>query len=85
MEFYDLVGFLGNFFALFFFFSPSKEMFGLIKGKEDVNNLPYLIFIFNIFNCVLWMTYGLLPTVMKPPVYICNSIGNIPNKIKEQV
>ncbi len=77
VEFYDYVGYLGNAFALFFFFSPVKDMIGLFKGKEDVNNIPYLIFLCNILNCVLWVTYGFLPIVNKPPIYICNLIGII--------
>ena len=75
--FYDFVGYIGNAFALFFFFSPLKDMYGLFKGTQDVNKLPYLIFIFNILNCVLWVVYGILPCVMKAPIYICNSIGSI--------
>ena len=75
VEFYDLVGYLGNVFALFFFFSPVKEMIGLFKGTENVKNIPYLIFNFNILNCVLWVTYGFLPPINKPPVYIANLVG----------
>ena len=76
VEFYDLVGYLGNVFALFFFFSPVKDMILLFKGPLDVNKIAYLFFIFNVLNCELWVAYGLLPTVMKIPIYLCNSIGN---------
>ena len=76
----DLFGFSGNIFALLYFFTPMKDMYGLFTGKVDVNKLPYLIFVFNLLNCVFWMAYGFLPNLMKIPVYVCNSIGTIQYK-----
>jgi len=75
----QILGWIGTAFALFFFISPFTLMMNLIKGKQDINLIPWILLMANIGNCILWAVYGYLQFEQDTQVWVCNSIGSFFN------
>jgi solute carrier family 50 (sugar transporter) len=74
----NLLGILGNSFAIVFFLMPILMIRDMIKTKVTTH-IPWLLFFFTILNCEFWMIYGLL--IKAWPVYLCNGFGFVTNQI----
>jgi uncharacterized protein with PQ loop repeat len=72
----DLLGIFGNIFAIVFFIIPIWMIINMIKTKK-VDTIPWMLFIFTILNCELWLIYGL--KLKAWPVYVCNGVGIVTN------
>jgi hypothetical protein len=68
-----VVGYIGNAFALFFFFSPCVLMYNLITGKTELKNIPYILLFATWLNATLWFIYGFY--LDKFTMQLCNIIG----------
>jgi solute carrier family 50 protein (sugar transporter) len=74
----DILGGLGNGFAILFFIIPLTVIIEVYKtGKTD--KVPYLLFLFTILNCEFWTLYGVKENAW--PLIACNVIGIITNHI----
>lgn len=74
----DVLGLMGNIIAIVFFLVPITIMINLYKSK-DTDKIPYILFIFTIFNCEAWTLYGI--KVDAWPIWLCNSVGLLTNHI----
>jgi uncharacterized protein with PQ loop repeat len=74
-QFKNLLGLFGNIFAIFFFISPISLMRQLHNRQKDPKDIPYLVMIMSIMNCVLWLSYGILKTSDKFFICLANGIG----------
>lgn len=68
-----IAGWIGNALALFFFFSPALVIYKLMKKEIEAKTIPYVLFLANLMNCLLWFIYGYRKEDNQ--VYICNGIG----------
>ncbi len=68
-----IAGYCGNAFALFFFFSPIILIYNLILRKIDRKDIPFILFIANTMNCLLWFIYGWFKDEFA--MWFCNGIG----------
>jgi len=59
-KFINMLGLFGNIFAIIFFIAPISLMIKLHKKEVDPIKIPYLIMLMNVFNCFLWLSYGVL-------------------------
>lgn len=59
-KFINLLGLLGNLFAIIFFIAPIGLMVKLHKKEINHSKIPYLMMIMNVMNCFIWFSYGLL-------------------------
>jgi len=59
-QFINILGLLGNIFAIIFFVIPITLIIKLHKKEINPNNVPYLMMIMNVLNCLLWFSYGIL-------------------------
>ncbi len=74
-----VAGWLGNALALFFFISPIFLIINLYKEKIKAKDVPYILLIANVMNCVLWTAYGVLKNDNQ--VWIINGTGGVLNVI----
>jgi solute carrier family 50 protein (sugar transporter) len=74
----NVLGVLGNSFAIIFFLIPTLMIRDMIKTK-NTSTIPWLLFIFTILNCEFWMIYGF--KIKAWAVYLCNAIGIFSNHI----
>lgn len=74
-QFKNILGLVGNILAISFFISPISLMTKLHKREMDPKDVPYLIMIMTILNCVIWITYGILKTDDKFFLLLANGIG----------
>jgi uncharacterized protein with PQ loop repeat len=72
----DILGLTGNIFAIIFFVLPVLIIIELCK-KKDTSKITWLLFLFTILNCELWMIYGL--KINAWPVSVCNGFGLFSN------
>lgn len=73
VAFKSYVGILGNIFAMLLFIAPITLMIKLHKRQVDPLNVPYLIMLMNIMNCVLWLSYGIITSDIF--LGVCNGVG----------
>lgn len=68
----SIFGWAGTVLACFFFISPANLFLKMVK-TGSLKEIPSLMLIFNSFNCILWLVYGLSGGGTQ--VWVCNSIG----------
>lgn len=56
----DVSGWLAAFLSIFFYLSPIFLISSLLKGETSSKNLPIMLFITTLINCILWTNYGLI-------------------------
>jgi solute carrier family 50 protein (sugar transporter) len=76
MSITDILGSLGNAFAIIFFIIPITVIIQLIRTK-DTDRVPFLLFIFTILNCEFWVLYGAKSDQW--PLILCNAVGIVTN------
>lgn len=72
-------GIVGNAISVFFYISPITLFISLIKGKTTTDKIPYLMFVINVINNVLWVVYGL--QLKNVQLWAGNAIGGIASTI----
>jgi solute carrier family 50 protein (sugar transporter) len=73
-----IIALAANISAILFYISPIHIIMNLIKTKET-KTVPYLLFLFTILNCELWVIYGFQDYSWE--IYFNNSIGMVMNTI----
>ena len=73
--FKNWLGLAGNILAITFFVAPISLMKKLHKREQDPKDIPYLLMVMSIMNCVLWVSYGILKTSDKFFILLANGIG----------
>ena len=71
----DICGWIGTVISICFFIAPIQQYFQLIKGVIPVSDVPGLMLVFNEFNTVCWVAYGLRQGLFQS--FVCNLIGGI--------
>ena len=71
----QIFGWIGTVIAIYFFIAPIVPIIQLIKTKITYKELPGLLLIFSLVNCILWADYGLNLELMQ--VYVCNISGSV--------
>ena len=69
----QIFGWIGTVLALYFFISPVVPYLKLIKGEKTYKEVPGILLLCSLLNCVLWCDYGLL--LNRYSVYFANAIG----------
>lgn len=77
--FKNLLGLIGNIIAIFFFISPISIMRKLHKKEQNPKDTPFLLFVSSAFNCMFWVSYGILKSTDKFFILLCNGIGLFAN------
>ena len=54
--------------TVFLNFSPIFVFIPVIKGKQKYTNIPFLMLIFNLLNCICWACYWLRKNVISPVI-----------------
>ena len=71
----DICGWIGTVISICFFIAPIQQYISLIQGKIPVSDVPGLMLVFNEFNTVCWVAYGLRQGLFQS--FICNLIGGV--------
>jgi solute carrier family 50 protein (sugar transporter) len=74
----DILGGLGNAFAIIFFIMPVTLIIEVVRTKST-HKVPYFLFVFTILNCEFWTIYGAKKDAW--PLIVCNVIGIVTNHI----
>jgi lipid-A-disaccharide synthase-like uncharacterized protein len=74
-SFKNILGISGNIIVLFFFFSPISFIKKLHKKEQDPKDVPYLIMVMTVMNCILWLSYGIIKTTDRFFIILGNAIG----------
>ena len=75
----SFLGIAGNIFDLSFFIAPVSIIKKLYYRQQKYEEIPYLLMLMTIFNCSLWLSYGLI--INDSFLKIGNLIGAILNMI----
>lgn len=74
----QIIGYTGSGLALVFFISPIKLFLDAHKTR-DLKNIPLLMFIANVLNCMFWIFFGFGKN--QGPQWICNLVGLLFNVV----
>ena len=74
-KFKNIFGLCGNIVVIFFFVSPISFIKKLHKREQDPKDVAYLIMVFTIMNCLLWLSYGVIKTNDRFFLILGNAIG----------
>jgi solute carrier family 50 protein (sugar transporter) len=74
-SFKNILGICGNIIVLFFFISPISFIKKLHKREQDPKDVPYLIMVMTVMNCILWLSYGIINTNDRFFIILGNAIG----------
>lgn len=72
-KFINILGLLGNIFAIILFVSPFILIIKLHKRQIDPEQFPFMIMMMNVLNCFVWLSYGVL--IEDFFVVLANGIG----------
>ena len=71
----DICGWIGTVISICFFLAPIQQYLKLIQGAMPVSDVPGLMLVFNEFNTVCWVAYGLRQGLFQS--FVCNLIGGL--------
>lgn len=71
----EIFGWVGTVIAIYFFTAPIVLIIQLIRSKITYKDIPGLLLIFSLINCILWADYGLKSKLIQ--VYVCNISGSL--------
>ena len=69
----EIFGWVGTAISICFFIAPIVPFSKLIKEEIEWKDIPGVLLICSLLNCVLWLNYGLL--LNRFIVYFSNGVG----------
>ena len=69
----QIFGWTGAAIATYFFLAPVVLFHQLVNEQKDIKDIPGILLICSLMNCVLWLDYGLLDDSLQ--VYFANGLG----------
>lgn len=68
-----VISWIGTALACFFFISTGILIYNVVKKTVDVKQVPYIIMVASILNCVFWLVKGILENLLA--MTVANAIG----------
>ena len=70
-----IFGWTGTGLATYFYLAPGIPFYRLVNEQVKVNEVPGILLICSLMNCILWADYGLLDDSFQ--VYFANALGGV--------
>ena len=70
-----IFGWTGTGLAIYFYLAPGIPFYKLVNEQIQVSEVPGILLICSLMNCILWADYGLLDDSFE--VYFANGIGGV--------
>ena len=68
-----IFGWVGTVLATYFYIAPIVPYVKLIRGKLNYKEVPGILLLFSLINCILWSAYALLENQFNN--YLANGLG----------
>ena len=69
----QIFGWTGTALATYFYIAPVFLFCKLVNEQKDIKDIPGILLICSLMNCLLWLDYGLLDDTIQ--IYFANGLG----------